>query len=51
MREPVGVESECMVYSSRLCEVGKFSSRDDGISIETNFTVEVSPSLSLEVVE
>jgi hypothetical protein len=46
MGEPTWVESECMIYSSRLSNIGRSSLRDDGISIETDFTVDVSPSLT-----
>ena len=51
MGEPTGVESECKIYSSILREVGLFTSRTDGISIEAGIDMSPLPLLEKGVVE
>jgi hypothetical protein len=45
MGEPTGVESECVVPSSRPRVIERFVSRVDGILIGMSFTAYVSPLL------
>jgi len=46
----VGFESKCIIYSSKLWEVGNFSSGNNGISIEAGIEMGSLPLLVKELV-
>jgi hypothetical protein len=50
MGDPIGVESECKVCSSKLREAGNFISGTDGISIKEGIEMGLFPLLVKEAI-